>query len=66
MKSFFKTKIIIEMSNFLNNLLERFFVLIKESDVQIVSIQNIQRKCIKIEVEDDTYLTYCVDLEEHD
>ena len=54
------------MSNFLNNLLERFFVLIKESDVQIVSIQNIQRKCIKIEVEDDTYLTYCVDLEEHD
>ena len=47
--------------------IERFFIKIQDTNViEIIPIENISRKCISIVTNSETFLTYCVDNEEHD
>ena len=51
----------------IKNEIERFFISVEETNqIQIISIDKILRKCIKIVIDSDIYLTYCVDAQEHD
>jgi hypothetical protein len=46
---------------------ERYFIEVKESaEFQIILMIRILRKCIKIVIHPNIYITYCVDLDEHD
>ena len=51
----------------LKNEIERFFVKVENTDrIDIVCINKIIRKCIKISIDIDIFLTFCVDANEHD
>ena len=51
----------------LQNEIDRFFVIAENSKMlEIIRINKIIRKCIKICVDSELYLTYVVDTEEHD
>ena len=51
----------------LKNEIELFFTLVEQSnEIEVISINRIIRKCIKIQVDSIIYLTYCVDIDEHD
>ena len=44
-----------------------YFVIVeKTEETDIVSIGKLIRKCIEITIDSEVYLTYCVDIEEHD
>ena len=49
------------------NEIQRFFITVQDSEeIEIILLKKIIRKCIKIVIDSDIYLTYCVDSEEHD
>ena len=51
----------------IKNIIERYFIIIEKSnEIDVVSIEKITRKCIKIIIDSQIYLTYCVDAVEHD
>ena len=51
----------------IKNFIERYFIEVKESaEFQIILKKRILRKCIKIVIDSNIYLTYCVDSDEHD
>ena len=51
----------------IESLIERYFFIAEESNkTKIVQLKNLLRKCVKLEIDNDTYLSYCVDNEEHD
>ena len=63
------TKKQIKINGLLNlqNEIDWFFVIAENSKMlEIISINKIIRKCIKICVDSELYLTYVVDNEEHD
>ena len=63
------TKKMIEITGLLNLKaeIERYFVIVeKTEETDIVSIDKLIRKCIEITIDSEVYLTYCVDIEEHD
>ena len=61
-----KKRIEIPLFN-LPNVIERYYLIVENSEnIEIVSTDKIIRKCIKIEIESELYLTYCVDTDEHD
>ena len=67
-REFEKSSFIIDKENNENNkMLDSFFIMVKLStSFNIVPIENIQRKCILINCDGNSFLTYCVDLNEHD
>ncbi len=51
----------------IENLIERYFFIAEGSNkTLIVQLKNLLRKCVKIEIDDDTYLSYYVENKEHD
>ena len=51
----------------IKNFIERYFIEVKESaEFQIILMKRILRKCIKIVIDSNIYITYCVDSDEHD
>jgi uncharacterized protein affecting Mg2+/Co2+ transport len=51
----------------IESLIERYFFIAEQSNkTEIVQLKNLLRKCVKLEIDSDTYLSYCVDNEEHD
>jgi hypothetical protein len=51
----------------IENLIEQYFFIAEGGNkTEIVQLKNLLRKCVKIEIDDDTYLSYCVENEEHD
>ena len=65
--TFIKKSILIDELNELNDQIGRFFITVQKSkEVEVIPINKITRKCIKIVIDDCTYLTYCVDTAEHD
>ena len=64
---FIKKPLQIEQLDTLKNEIEHFFVVVETSkEIDVIPIEKIIRKCIKIVVDTDTYLTYCVDNDKHD
>ena len=61
-EKFIKKPVQIERLDKLKNEIELFFVMIEISqEIDVIPIEKITRKCIKIVVDSDVYLTYCVD-----
>ena len=53
--------------NKVQNEIQRCFITVQDSEeIEIILLKKIIRKCIKIVIDSDIYLTYCVDSEEHD
>ena len=51
----------------IENLIERYFFIAEGSNkTLIVQLKHLLRKCVKIEIDDDTYLSYYVENKEHD
>ena len=51
----------------IESLIERYFFIAEESNKTLIfQLKNLLKKCVKIEIDNDTYLSYCVDNEEHD
>ena len=54
-------------TNKFQNEIQRYFITVQDSEeIEIILLKKIIRKCIKIVIDSDIYLTYCVDSEEHD
>ena len=66
-EKFNKKEIVIGDLEYIKHEINRYYVIVEESGInEVVTIDKIIRKCVKIVIDSEIYLTYCISTEEHD